>query len=133
MLGIDPSGGDRNGRTGYALVDSLTEFLKALNLVLARLKGPIVTSSSRVSPLHAKRTSSFCSVRVISVSPFFLTADLRRLDSAKQVENLQIQLHALAEQRDNALFQLSSAQETISSYASSLSNLQMVLEQFQAG
>jgi predicted nucleic acid-binding Zn-ribbon protein len=55
-----------------------------------------------------------------------------QLDSAKQVENLQIQLHTLAEQRDNALFQLSTAQETISSYASSLSNLQMVLEQFQA-
>lgn len=56
-----------------------------------------------------------------------------RLDSAKQIENLQIQLHAIAEQRDNALYQLTSAQETISSYANSLSNLQMVLEQFQAG
>ena len=55
------------------------------------------------------------------------------LDSAKQLENLQIQLHALAEQRDSALFQLSSAQETVTSYANSLSNLQMVLEQFQAG
>jgi len=39
----------------------------------------------------------------------------------------------MAEQRDNALLQLSSAQETIASYATSLSNLQMVLEQFQAG
>jgi len=39
----------------------------------------------------------------------------------------------LAEQRDSALLQLSSAHETISSYATSLSNLQMVLEQFQAG
>ena len=56
-----------------------------------------------------------------------------RLDSAKHVENLQLQLHVIAEQRDNALLQLSSAQETITSYASSLSNLQMVLEQFQAG
>jgi len=44
-----------------------------------------------------------------------------------------MQLHVIAEQRDNALLQLSSAQETISSYATSLSNLQMVLEQFQAG
>jgi len=56
-----------------------------------------------------------------------------RLDSAKQLESLQLQLHVIAEQRDNALLQLSSAQETISSYAASLSNLQMVLEQFQAG
>jgi len=44
-----------------------------------------------------------------------------------------LQLHVLAEQRDSALLQLSSAHETISSYATSLSNLQMVLEQFQAG
>jgi len=56
-----------------------------------------------------------------------------RLDSAKQLESLQLQLHVIAEQRDNALMQLSSAQETVSSYATSLSNLQMVLEQFQAG
>lgn len=56
-----------------------------------------------------------------------------RLDSAKQLESLQLQLHVIAEQRDNALLQLSSAHETISSYATSLSNLQMVLEQFQAG
>jgi len=56
-----------------------------------------------------------------------------RLDSAKQLESLKLQLHAIAEQRDNALLQLSSAQDTISSYAMSLSNLQMVLEQFQAG
>ena len=56
-----------------------------------------------------------------------------RLDSAKQLDSLQMQLHVIAEQRDNALLQLSSAQETISSYATSLSNLQMVLEQFQAG
>jgi len=56
-----------------------------------------------------------------------------RLDSAKQLDSLQLQLHVMAEQRDNALLQLSSAQETIASYATSLSNLQMVLEQFQAG
>jgi len=56
-----------------------------------------------------------------------------RLDSAKQLDSLQLQLHVMAEQRDSALLQLSSAQETISSYTTSLSNLQMVLEQFQAG
>jgi len=55
------------------------------------------------------------------------------MESAKQLDSLQLQLHVIAEQRDAALLQLSSAQETISSYAKSLSNLQMVLEQFQAG
>jgi len=55
------------------------------------------------------------------------------MESAKQLDSLQLQLHVIAEQRDSALLQLSSAQETISSYAKSLSNLQMVLEQFQAG
>lgn len=56
-----------------------------------------------------------------------------RSDASRQVENLQIQLHAIANQRDNALLQLANAQETITSYANSLTNLQMVLEQFQAG
>jgi len=56
-----------------------------------------------------------------------------RLDLSKQLDSLHLQLHVIAEQRDDALLQLSSAQETISSYATSLSNLQMVLEQFQAG
>ena len=56
-----------------------------------------------------------------------------RSDASRQVESLQIQLHAIADQRDNALLQLANAQETIASYASSLTNLQMVLEQFQAG
>ena len=56
-----------------------------------------------------------------------------RMDLAKQLDSVQLQLHVIADQRDDALLQLSSAQETISSYAQSLSNLQMVLEQFQAG
>lgn len=55
-----------------------------------------------------------------------------RSDASRQLDNLQIQLHTIAEQRDNALLQLANAQETISSYANSLTNLQMVLEQFQA-
>ena len=50
-----------------------------------------------------------------------------------QVESLQQQLRAFAEQRDNAIMQLANAQEMASQYANSLANLQMVLEQFQHG
>ncbi|XP_053357855.1 thyroid receptor-interacting protein 11 [Clarias gariepinus] len=48
-----------------------------------------------------------------------------------QVESLQEQLNVLARQRDEALLQLHAAQEQVNQYAVSLSNLQMVLEQFQ--
>jgi len=51
----------------------------------------------------------------------------------RQVESLQTQLHVMAEQRDDALLQLSNAQETANQYQTSLQNLQMVLEQFQMG
>ena len=51
----------------------------------------------------------------------------------KQVESLQTQLHVMAEQRDDALLQLSNAQESANQYLTSLQNLQMVLEQFQMG
>lgn len=49
----------------------------------------------------------------------------------RQVESLQTQLHVMAEQRDDALLQLSNAQESANQYLTSLQNLQMVLEQFQ--
>ncbi|XP_066534716.1 thyroid receptor-interacting protein 11 isoform X2 [Hoplias malabaricus] len=48
-----------------------------------------------------------------------------------QVESLQEQLNGVVRQRDEALVQLRAAQEQINQYAVSLSNLQMVLEQFQ--
>ncbi|KAG7334498.1 hypothetical protein KOW79_002905 [Hemibagrus wyckioides] len=48
-----------------------------------------------------------------------------------QVESLQEQLNVMARQRDEALLQLHAAQEQVNQYAVSLSNLQMVLEQFQ--
>lgn len=51
--------------------------------------------------------------------------------AARQTESLRIQLNLLMEQRDDALKKLANAEETISSYSSSLANLQMVLEQFQ--
>ncbi|XP_030627630.1 thyroid receptor-interacting protein 11 [Chanos chanos] len=48
-----------------------------------------------------------------------------------QVESLQEQLNGAIRQRDEALIQLRAAQEQVNQYAVSLSNLQMVLEQFQ--
>ncbi|KAJ8289661.1 hypothetical protein GJAV_G00003870 [Gymnothorax javanicus] len=48
-----------------------------------------------------------------------------------QVESLQEQLSGVVRQRDEALAQLRTSQEQVKQYAVSLSNLQMVLEQFQ--
>uniref|UniRef100_A0A8C5MNS3 Thyroid hormone receptor interactor 11 n=1 Tax=Leptobrachium leishanense TaxID=445787 RepID=A0A8C5MNS3_9ANUR len=48
-----------------------------------------------------------------------------------QVESLQEQLNLVSRQRDEAVLQLSMSQEQVKQYAMSLTNLQMVLEQFQ--
>ncbi|RVE57578.1 hypothetical protein OJAV_G00217560 [Oryzias javanicus] len=48
-----------------------------------------------------------------------------------QVESLQEQLSMVVKQRDDTLLQLRTSQEQVNQYAVSLSNLQMVLEQFQ--
>ncbi|XP_075700451.1 thyroid receptor-interacting protein 11 [Rhinoderma darwinii] len=48
-----------------------------------------------------------------------------------QVESLQEQLNLVSRQRDEASFQFNMSQEQVKQYAMSLSNLQMVLEQFQ--
>lgn len=50
-----------------------------------------------------------------------------------QVESLQEQLIGVVKQRDDALLHLRTSQEQVNQYAVSLSNLQMVLEQFQQG
>jgi len=50
-----------------------------------------------------------------------------------QIENLQEQLQAIAAQRDRAVMDLASIQEQAHQYQTSLSNLQLVLEQFQRG
>lgn len=50
-----------------------------------------------------------------------------------QVESLQEQLIGVVKQRDDALAHLRTSQEQVNQYAVSLSNLQMVLEQFQQG
>lgn len=53
--------------------------------------------------------------------------------ASMQVESLQEQLNGVVKQRDNALIHLRTSQEQVNQYAVSLSNLQMVLEQFQQG
>lgn len=50
-----------------------------------------------------------------------------------QVESLQEQLSGVVKQRDDALAHLRTSQDQVNQYAVSLSNLQMVLEQFQQG
>uniref|UniRef100_A0AAQ4RI49 Thyroid hormone receptor interactor 11 n=1 Tax=Gasterosteus aculeatus aculeatus TaxID=481459 RepID=A0AAQ4RI49_GASAC len=51
--------------------------------------------------------------------------------ASMQVESLQEQLTGVVKQRDEALIRLRTSQEQVNQYAVSLSNLQMVLEQFQ--
>ncbi|KAK1893842.1 Thyroid receptor-interacting protein 11 [Dissostichus eleginoides] len=51
--------------------------------------------------------------------------------ASMQVESLQEQLSGAVKQRDDALIHLRTSQEQVNQYAVSLSNLQMVLEQFQ--
>ncbi|XP_024130642.1 thyroid receptor-interacting protein 11 [Oryzias melastigma] len=51
--------------------------------------------------------------------------------ASMQVESLQEQLSMVVKQRDDTLLQLRTSQEQVNQYAVSLSNLQMVLEQFQ--
>lgn len=51
--------------------------------------------------------------------------------ASMQVESLQEQLSGVVRQRDEALAKLRTSQDQVNQYAVSLSNLQMVLEQFQ--
>lgn len=50
-----------------------------------------------------------------------------------QVESLQEQLNLVTVQRDETMLQLTLSQDQVKQYAMSLTNLQMVLEQFQRG
>ena len=51
----------------------------------------------------------------------------------QEVVSLQQQLQVLAQQRDDAVFKLSTTQDEMEQTQHELSNLQMVLEQFQKG
>lgn len=70
----------------------------------------------------------------LSLEQFHLCGTcVRRSSAMKQVESLRSQLNSVMEERDDALLKLADADETISSYSSSLANLQLVLEEFQDG
>ncbi|GLD47712.1 thyroid receptor-interacting protein 11 [Lates japonicus] len=73
----------------------------------------------RVAMLDDKLATSSCAVENASQQ------------ASMQVESLQEQLSGVVKQRDDALAQLRTSQEQVNQYAVSLSNLQMVLEQFQ--
>ncbi|GFS20993.1 thyroid receptor-interacting protein 11-like [Elysia marginata] len=57
--------------------------------------------------------------------------ELASLESSRQVESLQLQVHQACAQRDAAYSQVSSSQEQVRQLSQSLANLQLVLEQFQ--
>ncbi|XP_025104160.1 thyroid receptor-interacting protein 11-like isoform X4 [Pomacea canaliculata] len=61
------------------------------------------------------------------------THDIQRASqqASQRVENLQQQLHVIASQRDAAYMQVAGLQDQCQQYSTSLSNLQLVLEQFQ--
>lgn len=67
------------------------------------------------------------------LSSLTLAHPLGSQQASLQVESLQEQLTEAMRQRDEALAQLHMSQEQLNQYAVSLSNLQMVLEQFQQG
>lgn len=64
---------------------------------------------------------------------FFVLCYPSRRQASQQLDSLQEQLHSLASQRDEAVMQQAATQEQVQQYATSLDNLQMVLEQFQRG
>lgn len=62
-----------------------------------------------------------------------MCVDVCSQQASLQVESLQEQLNGAVRQRDEALIQFRASQDQVNQYAVSLSNLQMVLEQFQQG
>ena len=58
---------------------------------------------------------------------------LPSLQAREQVAAMEEQLRVMADQRDKAVLQLSTAQEEAESNSAALRNLQTVLEQFQRG
>ncbi|XP_062899874.1 thyroid receptor-interacting protein 11 [Mobula hypostoma] len=73
----------------------------------------------KITFLEEKLASSSCAVESASHQ------------ASLQVESLQEQLQAITKQRDDTMVQLRAAQEQVKQYAMSLTNLQMVIEQFQ--
>ena len=64
---------------------------------------------------------------------YFDLNDIPSETVTQQLQGLQQQLYAMAKERDDTVMQLAQSHEKNTQYATSLANLQMVLEQFQQG
>uniref|UniRef100_A0A3Q2U2J6 Thyroid hormone receptor interactor 11 n=1 Tax=Fundulus heteroclitus TaxID=8078 RepID=A0A3Q2U2J6_FUNHE len=108
-----------------------------LNLELERLRNHLLEiedSYTREAVAAEDRESELR--RRVSLLDEKLATSSNAVESASQqasmqVDSLQEQLSNVVKQRDDALAQLRTSQEQVRQYAVSLSNLQMVLEQFQ--
>ncbi|KAM4540897.1 thyroid receptor-interacting protein 11 [Fundulus diaphanus] len=108
-----------------------------LNLELERLRNHLleIEDSYTREALAAEDRESELRRRVSQLDEKLATSS-NAVESASQqasmqVDSLQEQLSNVVKQRDDALAQLRTSQEQVRQYAVSLSNLQMVLEQFQ--
>lgn len=108
-----------------------------LNRELERLRGHLLQIEEGYTreALEAEEREKSLRNRLASAEEQLLTS-ASQVQSASQhashqAESLQQQLHAVAGQRDSAYMQVASLQEQCQQYAASLSNLQLVLEQFQ--
>ncbi|XP_053192155.1 thyroid receptor-interacting protein 11 [Scomber japonicus] len=108
-----------------------------LNLELERLRNHLLeiedsytreALASEDRETELRRKVAMLDVRLATSSSAVENASQQ---ASMQVESLQEQLSGVVKQRDDALIQLRTSQEQVNQYAVSLSNLQMVLEQFQ--
>ncbi|XP_060938568.1 thyroid receptor-interacting protein 11 [Limanda limanda] len=104
-----------------------------LNLELERLRNHLleIEDSYTREALAAGDRESELRRRVAMLATSSSAVENASQQASMQVESLQEQLSGAVKQRDDALAQLRTAQDQINQYAVSLSNLQMVLEQFQ--
>ncbi|XP_034431885.1 thyroid receptor-interacting protein 11 isoform X2 [Hippoglossus hippoglossus] len=104
-----------------------------LNLELERLRNHLleIEDSYTREALAAGDRESELRKRVAMLASSSSAVENASQQASMQVESLQEQLSGAVKQRDDALAQLRTSQDQVNQYAVSLSNLQMVLEQFQ--
>ncbi|XP_047202138.1 thyroid receptor-interacting protein 11 [Girardinichthys multiradiatus] len=108
-----------------------------LNLELERLRNHLleIEDSYTREALAAEDRETELRRRVVQLDEKLATSsnavENASQQASMQVESLQEQLSNAVKQRDDTLAQLRTSQEQVRQYAVSLSNLQMVLEQFQ--
>ncbi|KAM3919191.1 thyroid receptor-interacting protein 11 [Leptodactylus fuscus] len=118
-------------------VQHLKEKEQRLNQELERLRNHLLEMEDSYTrealaaedrETELKKKVTVLEERLLSSSTAVETASHQ---ATMQVESLQEQLNLVSRQRDEALLQFNMSQEQVKQYALSLSNLQMVLEQFQ--